>query len=133
MPQRVAGAFRIQFAHNLAARADPLAHFHGVVERCEWLGLWPDDPSGKATRHVGASYLKNLAVAFSRDESDARALALEHGIGGNRGPVHQLSERGRLNPGARANALDPGEHRSRLINGRRRHLGAKSFAGVLVD
>ena len=131
--QRFARTRFIQFAHDLAARTDSLAHFDRVLERRERLRLGPDYPSRKTARHVGARHLKNLAVALGRDQPDARALSLQHGIGGYRGAVHQLSESGRLDSRDRAHAFDSVQNGRCLVGRGRRHFGAKGCACIFVD
>src|SRR4051795_11638595 len=43
-------------------------------------GLDHDDPAGQGARGLRAREVEDLAEALRRDEPDARALALEHGV-----------------------------------------------------
>jgi hypothetical protein len=71
-------------------------------------------------------------VTARREESGHRAAALDHGVGGERGPVHDgldLRDGDAVRP---EEVPDPGQHSHGRILRRRQLLGEAHGAGALI-
>src|SRR5688500_6830878 len=66
----------------------------------------------------------DLAEPGRGDEPEARAFGLEHGVGGDRRPVHDVAELLGADPGLLADAPHARQHALRRVGGRRRRLHA---------
>ena len=122
-----------QLAHGLAARAGALVRLDGELQRRQRLGLGPYDPAGEDAGHEGAGDLKHLPVALRGHDADARALAFQDGVGGDRRAVHHVGDLGRLDAGVVAYPLDAVEHADRGVVRGGGHLRAEGAAARLVD
>ena len=123
----------VQDIHNIALGTNALIRFDGERERRHGQRLVVNDPAAKAARHEGPGNLQHLTVALRGDETDASAGGGQHGIGGDRGPVHNIADVRGLNAGEAANPFNAMQHADGLVSRCTRHLRFPSLAGFLVD
>ena len=123
----------VQPANDIAARAGALLRLDGELQRRQRLGLGPDDPAGEDAGHEGAGDLQHLPVPLGGHEADAGALPFQDGVGRDRGAVHHVGDRGRLDARVIAHPLDAVEHADRGILRGGRNLRAVGAAARFVD
>ena len=123
----------VQPAYHIAARAGALLGLDGELQRRQRFGLGPDDPAGEDAGHEGTGDLQHLPVALGGHETDAGALPFQDGVGRDRGAVHHVGDRGRLDARVIAHSLDAIEHANRGILRSGRHFRAIGAAARFVD
>ena len=123
----------VQDVYNIALGAHALIRFDGERERRHGQRLVVDDPAAEAARHEGASDLQHLTVALRGDQTDASAGGSQHGIGGDRGAVHDISDIRGLDAGEAAHPFNAMQHANGLVGRCAGHLCFPSLAGFLVD
>ncbi len=117
----------------LSLRADAALDLDRVLQPRHRFWLGPDDPAGEAAGDEAARDLHNLAIALGRDETDARALAFEHGIGGNRGAVQEIVDVRRRQTSLGAQRLDAIENAFRAVVRGRGCLVSPEIPGVVAE
>lgn len=123
----------VQRAHDLTLGADALVGLDGAGQRRHRQRLVVDDPAAEAAGHEGARDLQHLLVALGGHQAAARAGAGEHGIGGHRSAMHGMVDRGGIDAGTLADALDAVQHADGLVGRSGGHLGGPGLARFLVD
>ena len=77
---------------GLAARPHSFDRLPRVGERGGWIGLDHDDPACERPWRLRAREMEDLLEPLCRDQTDARALRLEHGVRGDRRPVEDVAQ-----------------------------------------
>ena len=131
--QLLAQVVLVQLADHVAAGTGALLRFDGQLQRRQRLGLGPDDPACEDAGHEGAGDLQHLPVPFRGHDAHAGALPFQDGVGRDRGAVHHVGDRGRLDARVVAHPLDAVEHADRGILRSRRHLCAVGAAARFID
>jgi hypothetical protein len=123
----------VERAHHRAVAGDPLVDLDGVLQVGQRLGFGPDDPAGQSAGHERACDLQHLPEAPGGEQPDGGALALEDGVGRNRGAVQHLGDLAHRDAGVGADLLDAVQHPDGLVGRRRRGLGPPGGPAALVD
>ena len=117
---------------DVPARVEPLDRLARVRERRGRIGLDHDDPARQRARRLGARQVEDLPEAPGRDQPDAGAFRLEHGVRRDRGAVEEVLQLPDADPGLVADPADASEHALRRIVGRGRRLDAELRAAVAL-
>jgi hypothetical protein len=117
----------------VAARIHAALDLDRVFQSGERFGLGPDDPAGEAARDEGARNLHDLPVTVAGDEADARALALEHGIGRHRGAMQEELDFGGRDACTGADRIDAGQHAFGAVMRGGRGLVAPERTAALIE
>ncbi len=120
-------------AELIALRCHPAAYFDGVLECRKRCGFWPDDPAGEPARHEAAGNLHDLPVALGDDQADARALAFQHRVGGNRCAMQEHFNVRRRYAGMCTDGLYADEYAFGTVRRCRGRLVAPEFAAGCVE
>ena len=123
----------VQGIDNIALGAHALIRFDGERERRHGQRLVVDDPAAKAAGNEGARDLQHLAIALRGDETDTSASGRQHGVGGDRGAMHDIPDVRGLDAGKAAHPFNAMQHADGLVGGCTRHLRFPSLAGFFVD
>ena len=77
---------------RLTVRVHPLDRLPRVCERGRRVGLDHDDPARQRARRLRAGEMEDLAEALRRDQTDAGAFRLQHGVGGDGRAVEDVAK-----------------------------------------
>ena len=118
---------------GLATRTHALDSLARVGEGRRRLGLLHDDPASQRARRLRACQMQDLLEALRRDQTDARALALEHGVRRNGRAVHDVAEITGRDARRLADACDTVEHTLGRVARRRRGLHPMLCSVLVID
>ena len=117
---------------RLAVRVHSLDRLTRVRKRRGRIRLDHDDPARERAGCLGAGEVEDLAEALGRDQTDAGALRLEHGVRRDGGAVEDVPEVADPDPRVLADPSHAGEHALGRVVGRRRRLHPELGAAVAL-
>ena len=116
----------VERGHHRARGVDPLRHLEAALARHD--GLEAAEHAPRVGPGAPAE-LQRVAEALGGDEGAAHPLALQHGVGADRGAVND-----RLEPACRLAERGEARHEAvRLVRRGRRHLGDAHGRRVRID
>ena len=121
----------VERAQDAAVGQGALGHVETQVARHQWARVFQHQVVEVVA--VLAPDLHRVAEARRSQQSGARAFALDHGVGDERGAVDDLGDLGGRDAGALQRLGQHGLDRLRGVVGRGEHLAHGKSAGTLLD
>ena len=125
-PDRLARVVDVERHEHVAAMVDALGHFPAPAPAHQRRRLLPGDVIEPIRAH--AADLEHITKSTCGDESRPGALALEDGVGGDRGAVHDLVHVARRHARFADDLLQPHADRPAVVVGARKDLAREHGA-----